>query len=398
MFCRGAPAALTSNCTFGPGFRGITRNQSAVQDTRTYAVFAQADWHFASAWTLTVGGRFTQEEKDVTGYQRPTLPYQNDVAVDCPNVSDALNGQGTPVAFPCPAPAINSNAGSFSRDANDFSPNLTLRYKPRNDQMLYATFAQGFKSGGFVLWPIVAQANLAQDVDFDDEKTVHFEVGGKHDLWEGRGRFNWAAWHTRFEDIQVSALDPVLLVQSVANAAQATSQGLEGDVLWSFGRSLNLTGSFAYTDAKFDEYTGAPCYFSQTAATGCIGGVQDLSGVQLPYAPKWQFSAGMNGSMPVGERYTVGYDLLYFWRDDQYLQLDHDAIDFQSAYGKVNATLSFGREGGMWRVALVGKNLTDKLTANFSNDSAALGATGGNPHFKFVEAPRSVTLQVRAEF
>jgi iron complex outermembrane receptor protein len=281
---------------------------------------------------------------------------------------------------------------------DDFSPNVTLRFKPRDDQMLYLTFAKGFKSGGFTLWPIVPQASLAADIEFDDEKTVHYEIGGKHDLWEGRGRFNWAAWHTQFDDIQVSTLDPILLVQSVSNAAQATSQGLEGDLLWSLHDYVGFTASFAYTDAKFDKYAGAPCYFSQTPATGCVGGVQDLAGTQLPYAAEWQFSSGLNGTIPVGERFTFGYDLLYYWRDDQYLQLDHDRIDVQEAYGKLNATISFGPDGGRWRVALVGKNLTDELTANFSNDSAAVGATGGNPHFKFSEAPRTFAIQVRAQF
>jgi iron complex outermembrane recepter protein len=199
-------------------------------------------------------------------------------------------------------------------------------------------------------------------------------------------------------EIQVSSLDPVLLVQTVSNAAQATSKGIEGDLLWSFTRAIGFSASFAYTDAKFDKYTGAPCYFSQTAATGCVGGVQDLSGTELPYAPKWQYSTGLNGSVGMLGRFVLDYDLLYYWRGYQYLQLDHDRIDSQDSYGKINTTLSFGPDSGSWRVALIGKNLTNKLTANFSNDSVAVGATGGNPHFKFSEQPRSVTLQLRAQF
>jgi iron complex outermembrane receptor protein len=318
--------------------------------------------------------------------------------VDCPNVNDALNGQGALVPFPCPVPALNSNSGSFSRNARDFSPNLTLRLKPRVDQMLYATLARGFKSGGFTLWPIDPQSTLARDVTFGDEKTLNFELGGKHALLSGAGRFNWAAWRTSFTDIQVSAFDPVLLVQTVSNAAQATSKGIEGDLRWSFNRAVGFTASFAYTNAKFDEYRSAPCYFSQTAATGCIGGAQDLSGTQLPYAPKWQYSTGFNGSVAIRDRFVLDYDLLYSWRGFEFLQIDHDRLDTQDSSDKINATVSLGRDTGTWRVALIGKNLTNKLTANFSNDSAAVGATAGNPHFKFSEPPRTVTLQLRAQF
>lgn len=397
VFCRAAAAALAANCTFGAGYRGITRTQSAVQDSQTKAVFAQVDWHLADAWTLTLGGRFTQEEKEISGYQLPTLPYQS-APVDCPNVADARDGQGTLVGFACPAPAMDSSQGSFSRKVEDFSPNVTLRFKPADEQMLYLTFAKGFKSGGYTFWPIVPQARLANEIEFDDEGTVHYELGGKHELLEGNARFNWAVWHTQFDDIQVSALDPILLVQTISNAAQATSKGVEADLNWSLHEYVGLTMSAAYTDASFDEFPGAPCYLGQTAALGCVAGAQDLAGEQLQYAPEWQYSTGLNGAIPVGAQFTLGYDVLYYWRDDQILQLDHDPIDRQAAYGKINATISFGPESGAWRVALVGKNLTDKLTANFGNDSAIVGATGGFPHFKFSEPPRTLALQVRVSF
>lgn len=397
MFCRAAPAALAATCTAGPNFRGITRYQAAVLDTTAMAAFAQADWHITQQFTLTVGGRFTREEKDIVGSQQPTLPYTQ-TTVDCPNVTDALDGQGTRVAFPCPGPAAPSNAGSFSREADDFSPNVTLRFKPMERQMLYATFAQGFKSGGFMVWPTVSQATLAANVGFDDEKTVHLEIGGKHDAFDGSGRFNWAIWQTKFEDIQVSSLDPILLVQRTGNAAEATSRGVEADVVWAPISLIAVTGSFAYTDAEFDSYLGAPCSFTQTAATGCVNGVQDLSGKPLPFAPELQGSIGLSGFIALSDRYDVSYDMQYYWRDDQFLQLDLDALDVQEAYGKVNASVSFGPINGHWRVALVGKNLTDELTYNFSNDTAALGPTGGAPHFAFSELPRTLALQVRTQF
>ena len=121
----------------------------------------------------------------------------------------------------------------------------------------YFTHATGFKSGGFDLRGAGNPANFI----FDEEESTNYEIGGKHTFLDGTLRFNWTVYRTEVEDLQVSANDPVLIQQIVA-AADATSDGVEFDLLWAATDALTLSLVGAYTDATYDSFTGS-CYLSQ---------------------------------------------------------------------------------------------------------------------------------------
>jgi hypothetical protein len=74
------------------------------------------------------------------------------------------------------------------------------------------------------------------------------------------------------------------------------------------------------------------------------------------------------------------------------MQLDNDPLHYQSAYTKVDATVAISSRTDGWRLALVGRNLTDKMTSNFANDA------GSGSDFFFLEPPRSLALQFTWNF
>jgi len=416
MFCRG-PLSLCTGGNTNSAFRGLQRHGFATLNTDSLAFFGQIDWHFKERFTLTLGGRYTNEDRDIQTNATVLTPYSLEVSpatlVDCPNVSDGLDGVGLQIGFDC-GPARFTNSGFFDRSESDFNPNATLRWQPSVDATYYLTYAEGFKSGGFQFPTYVPQQALTRNlVEYEDETTTHYELGGKHTLAAGDVRFNWALWSTDFEDVQVSALDPIAVIQNVNNAAQANSTGVEGDLFWRVDERTTLTAAAVVLDAVFDDFTTARCYAGQTAAQGCLpvtlpGGavasVQDLTGTPLAYAPDFQFNIGLHAAgFPIGpgDGFELGYELLYYWQDDIHFVLANDPLDTQSAYGKVNASISLGPTGGDWSVALVGKNLTDELTANAGDSTAALGQQGDigpTPNFKFTEPGRQIGLQLRYRF
>lgn len=419
MFCRG-PLGLCTGGNTNPGFRGLQRHGYATLNTESLALFGQVDWHFEQDWTLTLGGRFTEENRDIQTNATVLTPYSLEVTpatqVDCPNVTDQLDGVGVPIGFDC-GPAQFTNSGFFDRSESDFNPNATLRWQPTGEATYYLTYAEGFKSGGFQFPTYVPQAALTRDlIEYEAETTTHYELGGKHSFSKGQSRdlrFNWAIWSTDFLDVQVSALDPIAVIQNVNNAAQANSTGIEGDLFWRIGRRTALTAAASLLNAEYDDFRTAPCYAGQTAAQGClpiafpngsVADVQDLTGTALAYAPKRQFSIGLSGNgFPVatGAGFELGYDFFYYWQDDFHFVLANDPLDSQNAYGKVNASVSLGRPGSAWSLALVGKNLTDELTANAGDSTAALGQRGDigpTPNFKFAEPGRQIGLQFRYRF
>lgn len=413
MFCRG-PFGLCTGGDTNPDFRGLQRHGWATLDTETLAVFGQVDWHLSDRLTLTVGGRYTEEDRSTDTNATVLTPYALEVAgnqVDCPNVSDALDGVGIAIDFAC-GPARFTSSGFFDRSEDDFSPNVTLRRISANDNMLYATYAEGFKSGGFQFPSYVPQAALTRDlVEYDSETTTHFEIGGKRKLAGGRARLNWAAWSTDFEDIQVSGFDAVTLIQNVNNAARANSTGIELDLVAQLADQLTLSTSMAWTEAEYDDFPNGPCYAGQTEALGCsavsfpdgtVAEVQDLAGTPLAYAPEWQLNVRLSGGgLPVGRGLELGYDVFYYWIDDVHFKLTNDPLDTQEAYGKVNAAVSLGRPEGRWTTTLIGKNLTDELTSSLGDSTTGVGQVGDigpTPNYKFVDPGRQIALQLAYRF
>jgi len=262
----------------------------------------------------------------------------------------------------------------------DVSWNASLQYAFNDNHNLYFTYATGFKSGGFDLRGAGNPANFI----FPEETSENFEIGGKHLFLDNTLRFNWAFYHTEVEDLQVSANDPVLIQQIVA-AADATSEGVELDVLWATpidGLSLSFVG--AYTDAEYDSFTGS-CYLSQVeTGTGCINvaisagqraGVQVLDGEQLPLAPEWSFVAGADYNVPLGNM-EFGASVKYIYMDEQFMSIERDPAGFQGSRERVDATLSLSGStagGNPWTVALIGRNLNDELVHTFVNASTLSG-------------------------
>ena len=414
MFCRG-PFSLCTGGNTNPGFRGLQRHGWSTLTTQSLAFFGQIDWHINERLTLSVGGRYTDEKRDIQTNATVLTPYSLEVSastlVDCPNVNDSLDGVGIPIDFNC-GPARFTNSGFFERSESDFNPNATLRWQPDEDSMYYLTYAEGFKSGGFQFPTYVSQSALTRNlVEYDDETTTHYELGGKNSFSDGRVRLNWAVWSTDFEDVQVSSLDAISVIQNVNNAAQANSTGVEADLVWSVDDSTTVTASVAYTDAEFDEFRTAPCYAGQTAEQGClpftfpdgtVANVQDLAGTTLAYAPEWQYNVRLNGSgLRLTERFELGYDLFYYWKDDFHFVLANDPLDSQDSFGKVDASVNFGPTRGAWVLALIGRNLTDELTANAGDSTFAIGQPGDvgpTPNFKFPEPGRQLALQLTYRF
>jgi hypothetical protein len=81
-----------------------------------------------------------------------------------------------------------------------------------------------------------------------------------------------------------------------------------------------------------------------------------------------------------------------YYSDEYSMQLDNDPVHYQSAYTKVDATIAVASRDGRWRLALIGRNLTNKATSNFANDA------GSNSDFFFLEPPRSGALQFTWNF
>lgn len=419
-FCGG----MGSNCAdaSAPEYTGLMRNFISTQDSETVSVFGQVDFHLSETLTLGIGGRYTTEDKAAVGRK-----WLSDIGDGSSGFAAHQTGGGTPVPgtdyaggggcgtlrgmlhgrrVSCFGPLFaGSNSGDLSRSEYDFSPNAVLTWNPADDHMLYASWSEGFKGGGYQLWPVVPGLLTPERIEFDGEEAGSLEIGGKHTLAEGTLQLNWSAWNTQISGLQVSALVPAITAQNITNAGETTSQGIETDFIWLVGANHRVTGAVALLDAVYDSFEGATCWPGQTVAEGCVGRVQSLSGQEVQYSPDVQYNIAVDGAYPVAGTREWGWRLAYNWREDQFIgSKNHPVTDIQEAYGKADASLFLAAADGKWRVSLIGLNLNDVVTGNFANDTNVAdrlpnpALTPNRPTFYFTAPGRQVAVQGRWNF
>ena len=299
------------------------------QSTESTALFFSADWHLAEDWTLNFGARWTQEEKDFIG-------GNGGVFYD-PAAGD-------------PIPALLDPA-AFSDKWTEITPKLGLRYQPSDQLMVYGSYSEGFKSGGF----FGRQANFNIDPTYEPEYVDNWELGFKSTLLEGRMILNGAVFLSDYEDKQESILVPIDLsnvATVVRNAAVLELFGVELEAMFQISEAWFVRASYGYIDAEYDSYL---------ADINGDGIVTDNSGLRSRRTPENTFGLTTNYTVPLGEG-ELSAQLSYRWTDEQETVADNsrnqlDAID------DLSATVSYSWNEGKYRATLFGRNITDERQA-----------------------------------
>ena len=376
-----APLSVT------PPAARVRSNRLADQEMKTIAAFGELTWRFTDRWDLTAGVRHTMEDKEILKRQFQTPLYRE-----------------SPVIAPAPAgppPATNVHNVTDRVEEDQTNANLALRWRPSDDVMTYATYSSGFKGGGFDYFIAEPQATILNNIRFKDEQVEALELGAKLSFPEQRLRLNGAVFRNRFKDLQVTSLTTDaatgLLAFRTSNAARADSTGMELDAFWRVTRGFSLSVAAAYLDATYNSFPNAPCWEGQTAAQGCTTTTgqparQNLKGQPLQYSPQWKAAVDARYEVPISDGLRLQLLGRVYYSDEYSMQLDNDPLHYQSAYTKVDATVAISSRTDGWRLALVGRNLTDKMTSNFANDA------GSGSDFFFLEPPRSLALQFTWNF
>jgi iron complex outermembrane receptor protein len=265
------------------------------------------------------------------------------------------------------------------RTYKTFTPRVGLRYSLSSNSTVYGTFSKGFKSGGFD--GILAAGALAVNPVFP-EKVDAFEAGFKYG--KGSTSFAASAFYYDYSNIQFQAFNPNAggLTQ-VFNAAAAEIYGgeIEGSVELTEG--LSVRGSLAYTHSQYDSFPGAtifcprgaPSYGNAAIAIGalnpCTGKVNSDSatGNQLIRTPEFTASLGpsyrtqLNNGGTLEMSGNLFYSGKFFWDPGNRLKEDN--------YILLNSEVGYTFPGDRLKLALWGRNLTNKLYSIYLTESAA---------------------------
>lgn len=354
-----------------PGVHPFTNNWEGLSrvDTDTWSVFGQVTWDITDEIELAGGTRWTHDERDAIQGNTTAHP-----AFD-----------GTVLRSPSAGPLI-----SDFKDKN-FSSEVTLSWRPRNNLTLFAAYREGYKAGGFSTNTVLTPIATDQSVVFEPEEADGFEVGVKSILLDGRMRLNGAIYTYDFKNLQVSAFDPATTSFNIINAASSTSEGVEVDAEYLVNENLTLRGQIGYNIGEFDRFPTAPCWAGQTAAEGCVGGVQDLSGHRRPQAPKWNTSFGFDYQQPIhgtGWSMSLASDAVFV--DKYSTQTSDNPFSHQGSVWRINARLSLFSDDDRWDVSLIGRNLLNERYISGTSDKP--GGVRGDVFGQTIR-PRQIMFQ-----
>jgi len=330
---------------------------------RTESIFGQLLYKITPELELAGGARWTNERRSITGI------------------------------FLAPATGVTS-AATFARpkiSAKNVAPEISLTYRPSGDLTVFANLKKGYKSGSFnVSTPPFNGENNA----FDDEKVKGGEIGMKLRGLDRQLAFEAAVFYYKYSGLQVGAnvqaTNGVTVTRTV-NAGAARSYGLETSLSYSprslDGLTLRVAG--LYNNTKYTTLTNVPCYGGQLVSEGCnllfnpaanagAGGftAQNRSGVPLIRAPKWSGNFGFDYEFDLGGdmRFVIANNNQ--WQSRSLVNLGY--LFWQKSFMKNDLSGTLKGADDRWELALVGKNLGNKITTgNCSNGNRMAGNAGG---------------------
>jgi outer membrane receptor protein involved in Fe transport len=357
----------------------------------TYSGFADIAWAVNDQIELSGGARYSKEHKfSVLG-----VPYVN------------ANAAAFGLLF-APAPI----ADRF--DDSNVSPSVTLRWRPTDRLTWFASYRTGYKSGGSNLSQIPFLGQTSSSIHFGSESAKGGEAGVKAELLDRSLWLGATVYRYTYSNLQVSLFDPVTISQHVANAGTYRTTGVELDSAYAPPpiKGMKLLSSLYYNHARYVDYVG-PCYTGQTIAEGCnlvpdagVFNGQNYAGRPGAHAPEWTAMLGTHYDVPLpGNRMALGFSLQARYTGAYFLQETLAPLQEQGGFVNLDASVRLYEPAHeRWEIALIGRNLTNKLVGENAEDNTGSGSgTGsavGTPAdtVLITNAPIQVTLQLTARF
>ena len=336
------------------------------------AAFVQGTWHATDKLDFTVGGRYTEDEKDYVYHRHNpdgTLPSPPTGFPFAPNQppNSVLAG-------------LDGSTGHF--ESNQFDWRFVADYQWNENFMTYVQASTGYKGGGINPRPFF----VSQVQSFDPETLTTYEFGLKSSFAEDRIRLNVAAFFNQYEDIILRlnvcpVANPMEATpcQLPANVGKADVKGLEveSNMLLGGGFSVDLSGSwldFKYTETDFVR-TSIPTSFI------------------TPFTPELKASLGLQYEHPIGgSTFIVRADMAY--QSEMWGDAFNNPYNHIPGYGTGNLRLTWRGPESHWEVSGEVMNVGDRLYYLATNDySASAGSSSYAPGL-----PRTWALTVKRRF
>ena len=341
--------------------RVVTIAGGGQQDHESLGLFAQAHWHLTDQLTLAFGLRYSSEEKEAQVV--PLVP-----GGICSSVSKSCE--------------LSFATVDDDDDWNSVSPRLGVEYRLNEDTMLYATYSEATRSGGYNL----RISGPADPGIFDQEEVANYELGIKADL-SSRVRLNAAVFRTDQEDLQRSVLATIgtNITQTLTNAADARINGFEADLVVSLTDGVELMLNAGYADMEYTEV------FYDLNADGLVNEVDE--GLDSPRVSPWSGGATLLGYFDMPSGASLQARISYNYRDEAAANDANTA--FYEERKDLSANVTYVFPGQNVELSVYGRNLTEYVPDTGAKLPVPPFPSGG---FRAIGEGRSIGAAVKVSF
>ena len=390
---------LATNVNILPtsGF-GFNKLRNVIeQETTTYGIFANADWHIYDDLTITTGLRYTDDTADYAGCTEdiggPGVALFNQFFFAGEDSGTPVNGCVTVIDFAMDSQRTGRIIDTLAEDS--LSWRLAANYKLTPNSSAYASYSRGFKAGSYPSLAAIVSSQLDPVVQ---EQLDAYEIGIKSLFAEGKAQLNMSTFYYDYQDKQLLTKKTIPVFRTaftLGNVDESFVKGIELDLKWLPVEGLTIMTAMGLLDTEITRGNG----FNQ------LGQSVDFAGSPLPFSSKfqanilaryeWNISDSLLAFAAMDSAYASAYNTDFKAGVTMTTQVsdfigspvevnippqpyEYDDRFTQDNYTIVNARLGIENTNEQWKVYIWVKNLNDEyfVTSVVKNNEMVAAYSG----------------------
>ena len=347
----------------GPTFTaGQSLRDRYEQESTSVALFTNNTWHVTERLDLTLGLRYTMDEKSLTGLQTNVGPNAGVCAAGLANqaaIAGAIGAANAPailgrLCLPWSNPFYNNRSIDESVDDGELSGTGKVSYRISDEVLVYGSYARGYKSFGYNQDRVQNGVTPNASLYFPSETVDSYELGIKTTLFDRSVLLNATYFDQTFQDFQLNTfLGTAFVVESIP---ELISRGIDADFLWFTPvEGLSFQGGVTYTDAEYGDFTAADLFTPSN-----FPGLSLLPGARPSFAPEWSSTGSINYDRSFAGGLRAGFSLAAKYSSEYNTGSDLLPYKAQDAFTILNGRITVGTDDERWTAEFWVQNLTDE--------------------------------------
>ncbi len=286
---------------------------SLAIDARSVAAYGQVGFDLTDRLSATIGGRFTDEEKDADGQALSfggTLEMLNDV----------------------------------SESDSNFDFKVGLDFELTDGAMIYGSVATGNKAFGW----------SNDDLGFvDTEEVTTYELGLRSQLADNRLRFNATAFFNDYEDLQLNGTTAAAAF-SRFNADEVETSGIEFEVAWAPTDAIRVDAAFGFQGGEYQQLSDSvlPAFVASS--------ISEALGRELKNLPERTARVGITSDTELEDGSSLTFSADYSYASGYFTLLANNPESRREGTGLLGGRITWRSPDERYHFSLFGKNLTDE--------------------------------------